>query len=225
MAKPAYAKIQRWNNKWGLVFLIAIFGGMQPFHLTLEAQPWWTLPLDCFVILMSHDLLYYLMHRYLFHDAAFLGGSLMRVHALRHRQHNPCRMDSSYIHLLEVALALSLYVASIFLLSLLMGRFHVATIIFTWIALQRINLLDHHLWKQNHVPFKYFITRHCGFKLSAKRLAPESRAGRPANHADDWRQTCQQPGPSRHWIAGALDLLGPVVAEAEINLHRFAQME
>jgi sterol desaturase/sphingolipid hydroxylase (fatty acid hydroxylase superfamily) len=60
---------------------------------------------DIAVILMFYDFFYYLVHRFLFHDEGFLGGPLMWVHAVHHRQHNPCRGDSSFIHPLEVALS------------------------------------------------------------------------------------------------------------------------
>jgi len=158
MQKPAYAENQRWNRKWGLFFWVAIFAGVLPFCLTLEPQPWWQIPLDCFVILMVYDFFYYLVHRFLFHDGGFMGGPLIWVHAVHHRQHNPCRNDSSYIHPLEVAAGLGLYTACIFFLSLVMGPFHVATIVVTWVAFSQINLHNHDLWSVDRFPFKYLNT-------------------------------------------------------------------
>ena len=158
MERPAYAQNQKWNRKWGLFFWVLIFAGIMPFCLTLEAEPWWAMLLDMFVILMVYDFFYYLVHRFLFHDSSFLGGPLMWVHAVHHRQHNPCRMDSSYIHPIEVALGLGLYVAVIFVLSRFMGNFHVATIIVTWVAFSEINLHNHDLWKRDSFPFKYLNT-------------------------------------------------------------------
>ncbi len=158
MQKPAYAENQRWNRKWGLFFWVAIFAGVLPFCLTLEPQSWWQIPLDCFVILMVYDFFYYLVHRFLFHDGGFMGGPLIWVHAVHHRQHNPCRNDSSYIHPLEVAAGLGLYTACIFFLSLVMGPFHVATIVVTWVAFSQINLHNHDLWSVDRFPFKYLNT-------------------------------------------------------------------
>lgn len=155
MEKPNYAANQKWNRKWGLLFTAVIFGLILPFCLTLEPLPWWNVLLDIFVILMFYDFFYYLTHRFLFHDGGFLGGPLVWVHAVHHRQHNPCRMDSSFIHPIEVAMGLGLYVASIVVLSIIMGKFHVATIIITWIAFQQINLHNHDLWKTDRFPFKY----------------------------------------------------------------------
>ncbi len=155
MEKPNYAANQRWNSKWGVVFVVVIFGAILPFCLTLEPQPWWDMLLDIFIILMFYDFFYYLTHRFLFQDGGCLGGPLVWVHAVHHRQHNPCRKDSSYIHPIEVALGLGLYVASIAVLSLLLGKFHVATIIITWIAFTEINLHNHDLWESDRFPFRY----------------------------------------------------------------------
>jgi sterol desaturase/sphingolipid hydroxylase (fatty acid hydroxylase superfamily) len=158
MAKPNYAANQKWNRKWSALFLVIIFAGILPFCLTLKAQPWWSMLLDMAVILMFYDFFYYLTHRFLFHDSSFLGGPLKWMHAIHHRQHNPCRWDSSYIHPLEVAIGLGLYVASTAVLSLAMGKFHVATVIVTWFAFTEINLHNHDLWKEDRFPFRYLNT-------------------------------------------------------------------
>jgi sterol desaturase/sphingolipid hydroxylase (fatty acid hydroxylase superfamily) len=158
MAKPRYAQNQKWNRKWGLIYWVAIFGLVLPFCLTPAPQPWWQVPRDIAVILLFYDFFYYLVHRFLFHDSSILGGPLMWVHAVHHRQHNPCRQDSSYIHPLEVAMGLGLYAGSILVLSLLMGPFHVATIVITWVAFSQINLHNHDLWQTDRFPFRYLAT-------------------------------------------------------------------
>ncbi len=98
---------------------------------------------DMIVILMVYDFVYYLTHRFLFHDNGIFGGPLKWMHAIHHRQHNPCKGDSSYIHPLEVAIGLGLYVATIFFLSIFFGNFHVLTIIVTWFAFSGINTHNH----------------------------------------------------------------------------------
>lgn len=158
MEKPNYAANQKWNRKWGLFFWAVAFAGVLPFCLTLEAQPVWRILLDCVVILMVYDFFYYLAHRFLFHDEGFFGGPLLWVHAVHHRQHNPCRGDSSFIHPLEVAIGMGLYVGTIFVLSRFMGNFHVATIVITWVAFSQINLHNHDLWQADRFPFKYLNT-------------------------------------------------------------------
>lgn len=155
MQKPAYAANQRWNRNWGLLDWAVIFGLILPFCVTMDAQPWWRILRDVVVILMFYDFFYYLVHRFLFHDGGLLGGPLIWVHAVHHRQHNPCRRDSSYIHPLEVAMGLGLYAGSIFVLSRLLGQFHVATIIITWIAFSEINLHNHDLWTADRFPYRY----------------------------------------------------------------------
>jgi sterol desaturase/sphingolipid hydroxylase (fatty acid hydroxylase superfamily) len=150
MERPEYAANHKWNRKWSAVYLLTIFGLILPFGLTSKAQSVWSMLLDVVVILMFYDFLYYFVHRFLFH-----GALLVRVHAIHHRQHNPCRMDSSYIHPLEVAIGLGLYVGSILILSRFMGRFQVATIILTWFAFTEINLHNHDLWNEERFPFKY----------------------------------------------------------------------
>jgi sterol desaturase/sphingolipid hydroxylase (fatty acid hydroxylase superfamily) len=158
MHKPAYAENQRWNRKWGLFFWAVIFVAILPWCLTAEAQPLWQIALDIVVILMVYDFFYYLAHRFLFHDEGFFGGPLLWVHAYHHRQKNPCRGDSSYIHPLEVAIGLGLYVGTIFLLSRFMGNFHVATVVITWVAFSQINLHNHDLWEADRFPFRYMKT-------------------------------------------------------------------
>jgi sterol desaturase/sphingolipid hydroxylase (fatty acid hydroxylase superfamily) len=155
MHKPSYAANQKWNRKWGLSFQVIAFGVILPFCLTLEPQPWWRVLADMAVILMAYDFVYYLTHRFLFHDSAFLGGPLKWMHAVHHRQHNPCRWDSSYIHPLEVAIGLGLYVATIFALSFVMGNFHVVTIMVTFVAFGQINLHNHNLWREDRLLFGY----------------------------------------------------------------------
>jgi sterol desaturase/sphingolipid hydroxylase (fatty acid hydroxylase superfamily) len=155
MTIPRYAANQKWNRKWAALYLVVIFGAVLPFCLTLAPQPWWRVLRDAVVILMFYDFFYYLTHRFLFHHNGVTGGPLVWMHALHHQQLNPCRMDSSYIHPLEVALGLGLYTASIFVLSRFMGNFHVVTIVITWLAFTEINLHNHDLWETDRFPFRY----------------------------------------------------------------------
>ena len=155
MEKPSYAANQKWNRKWAILFQFIIFLGILPFCITPGLPSVGRMLLDIFVILMVYDFFYYLTHRFLFHDSAFFGGPLKWMHAIHHRQHNPCRADSSYIHPLEVAIGLGLYVAVIAGLSVFMGRFDVITVIVTFIAFSQINLHNHNLWTEKKFPFRY----------------------------------------------------------------------
>jgi sterol desaturase/sphingolipid hydroxylase (fatty acid hydroxylase superfamily) len=155
MERPSYAENQLWNRKWAVIYIVVIFAAILPFCLSATLQPWWKVLSDIVIVLMVYDFFYYLMHRFVFHDSKFLGGPLIWVHAVHHRQHNPCRMDSSYIHPIEVALGLGLFVATIFGLSFLLGNFSVVTLVVTWIAFTQINLHNHTLWEAEHFPFGY----------------------------------------------------------------------
>lgn len=155
MQKQSYADNQKWNRKWGLIFIVLFFGGVIPFTLSAQPQSVGKVLFDIFIVLMVYDFFYYLMHRFLFHDSSFLGGPLTWVHAVHHRQHNPCRQDSSFIHPIEVFMGLGLFVATIFGLSFILGNFHPITFVVTWVAFSSINLHNHTLWESKHFPFKY----------------------------------------------------------------------
>lgn len=155
MQRPVYADNQKLNRKWGALDTAVIFFLIIPFCITLEVESIWMMLLDVVVILMFYDFFYYLTHRFLFHNVNFLGGKLMRVHSVHHQQKNPCRHDSSYIHPLEVAIGLGLYAGSILVLSLIMGPFHMATIVVTWVAFSEINNHNHDLWEEERFPYKY----------------------------------------------------------------------
>jgi sterol desaturase/sphingolipid hydroxylase (fatty acid hydroxylase superfamily) len=154
MEQAHYAENHKWNRKWAPVYMAVIFIGIMPFCLTLAPQPWWRAPLGVFVILMVYDFVYYLAHRFVFHDSPFMGGPLKWMHAVHHRQHNPCAGDSSYIHPLESAIGLGLFIGTVFVLSRVMGEFHVVTFVISWFAFMGVNVHNHSLWEAEHWPFQ-----------------------------------------------------------------------
>src|SRR5690625_2838242 len=153
--KSYWPPVRRRSHLWGGLTQLAIFVFILPFCLTLDAQPWWKYPLDIFVILMVYDFFYHLTHRFLFHNSGNFKGPLLWVHAIHHQQKNPCRADSSYLHPLEAAMGLLLYAGCILGLSLIMGPFHLVTIIITWVAFSEINLHNHDLQEIDRFPFRY----------------------------------------------------------------------
>lgn len=155
MAREYYAANQKRNKMWGTLYSAILFLLGIPFCTTLQFQSLADIALDVFVILMVYDFFYYLTHRFLFHDAGPFRGPLMWMHAVHHQQNNPCRLDSSYIHPLEVAIGMGLYIGTILLLAIFMGDFHVATIVITWIAFMEINQHNHDLWVEEKSPYKY----------------------------------------------------------------------
>lgn len=150
-----YNEIQRRSKFWGFIAQIIVYLFIVPFFITAEAQPWWRIPLDVFIILMFYDFFYYLIHRFLFHDGGLGPGPLIWVHAVHHRMHNPCRYDSAYLHPVETSAGILLYGASIGVLGWLMGDFHVLTILITAIAYSEINLHNHDLQEVDRFPYKY----------------------------------------------------------------------
>ncbi len=149
--KPFWVDNQKKNRRWGGVFFVIIFLTVIPFVITNESMPWWHFFTDAFVILMIYDFIYYLTHRFLFHD----GGPLVWMHAIHHQMKNPCRMDASYIHPLEVAIGLSLYVGTVFVLSYPMGDFHILTLLFTWMIFSEVNQHNHDRQENDKFPFRY----------------------------------------------------------------------
>jgi sterol desaturase/sphingolipid hydroxylase (fatty acid hydroxylase superfamily) len=55
----------------------------------------------------------------------------------------------------SLALGLGLYVATIFALSIVMGRFQLVTVVITWFAFTEINLHNHDRWEVDRFPFRY----------------------------------------------------------------------
>ena len=115
------------------------------------------------------------------------------MHSVHHRQHNPCRWDSSYIHPIEVAIGLGLYVATIFVLSRFMGNFHVATVIITWLAFTEINLHNHDLWKEDKFPF-----RHLNYMAQCTTTTTPPSAAEISQ-----RFRCSMTACSGHWTRAA----------------------
>jgi sterol desaturase/sphingolipid hydroxylase (fatty acid hydroxylase superfamily) len=156
LKRSFYMPVQNRSKLWGLTAYLLIFVGIMPFVITAEATPWWQVPRDLFVILMVYDFFYYLTHRFLFHDGGFGPGPLMWVHAIHHQNKNPCRMDSNYLHPIETCIGVGLYGSTIGLLGLVMGDFHIVTIIITVIAFSEINLHNHDLMDaQDRFPYRY----------------------------------------------------------------------
>lgn len=149
-----YPPIQKRSRSWGLLTQLGVFFLIIPFSVTAADQPWWEVLLDIFIILMVYDFFYYLIHRFLFHDGP-LGAPLKWVHAVHHQMKNPCRMDSAYLHPIETCLGIALYAATIWVLAMIMGEFHVVSVVVTFVAFSAVNQHNHDLMEVDHFPFKY----------------------------------------------------------------------
>ena len=140
--KDSYRITIRNTMLYGFLTQLVFFSLMLPFMVTAEPRQWWDILLDIVILLMFYDFIYYLTHRFLFHDGP-LGGPLIAMHAVHHQKKNPCRLDSSYLHPLEAVIGLALFAASITVLALLMGKFHVVTLIVSCAVFIEFNQHNH----------------------------------------------------------------------------------
>lgn len=152
---PRYMEVLKRVGKWSPLNNIIFFGLFIPFCISLQPQPLWQMLLDMFMILMLYDFIYYMGHRFLFHDEGFFGGPLIWVHAVHHRQHNPARVDTPYLHPLEATIGTGFYVLATCILAATMHRFHLVTIVVTWVIFVQINQHNHNRWENDRFPFRY----------------------------------------------------------------------
>ncbi len=97
--------------------------------------PVWRGALQALAILALYDLLYYFLHRYLFH-----GWSVLRpVHAVHHRVRYPTTIDSLFLHPLEGFLGLGLLV----LCTWIVGPVHVYAFGACFFVYSWLNIIVH----------------------------------------------------------------------------------
>jgi sterol desaturase/sphingolipid hydroxylase (fatty acid hydroxylase superfamily) len=150
MARKRFREAVAVNNRAALITNVVFFVAILPWCLSLEPRPLWRNLVDVVVVLMVFDFFYYLTHRFLFH-----GKLLNKVHALHHQARTPTYIDALYVHPLETAIGLSLFLGSIPLIALLSGgplnafAMAVATLIFT-----QINTINHTFVDLPYFPFK-----------------------------------------------------------------------
>lgn len=149
-AREKYPPIVRASQKVGLFCNIALFLLVLPFCVTLTVQPVWKVFLNIFIILMFYDFFYYLVHRFWFHG----NGAMRQVHAVHHQARNPTYLDAHYVHPKETFIGLALYMASIAVLAAIMGPFHLATIIVTFVIYFQLNQINHTFVDLPYYPFK-----------------------------------------------------------------------
>ncbi len=149
-AKPKYRPVLEKGRKVGLGINLVFFIGVAPFILTLQAQPLWLIAAHVFAILMVYDFFYYLTHRFLFHGQ----GYLRRVHAVHHQARDITHIDAHYVHHVEIAIGVGLFLGTTALLAPLIGPFHVATIVITFLVFTQLNLINHNKVDLPYFPFR-----------------------------------------------------------------------
>lgn len=150
LAKPKYLPVVRASQKVGLAVNVVFFLLILPWIITLDSQPVWMMLLHFVVILMVYDFFYYLCHRFWFHG----NGRMRQIHAVHHQARSPTHIDGFYVHPVETFVGLGLFVVTLALLPLLLGPFHVATIIITYVVYTQLNTINHTLVKLPYFPFR-----------------------------------------------------------------------
>ena len=160
LAMPKYPPVVRAGHLVGAASNLFFFAALAPFCVTLAPQPWWRALLDIVAILMIYDLLYYLMHRFLFHGR----GYFRRMHGLHHQARSPTHIDAYYVHPLETFMGLNLFLLLIPALALAWGPFHAVSIAIAYVIYVQLNIINHCKVELPRFPYKTltWITRKHG---------------------------------------------------------------
>jgi sterol desaturase/sphingolipid hydroxylase (fatty acid hydroxylase superfamily) len=149
-ALEKYPPIVKASQRVGTWCNATFFLLLLPFCITLQTQPVWKILLDIVVILMFYDFFYYLAHRFWFHGS----GPMRQIHAVHHQARKPTYLDAHYVHPKETFVGLALFLGSIVVLAPLMGPFHLATIVVTYLVFFHINVINHTFVDLPYFPFK-----------------------------------------------------------------------
>jgi sterol desaturase/sphingolipid hydroxylase (fatty acid hydroxylase superfamily) len=150
MSHKRFRSAVKVNNKSAMITNLVFLGAILPFCLNLGPRPIWRHMVDIVVVLMVYDFFYYATHRFLFH-----GKPLRKIHALHHQARQPTYIDALYVHPIETAIGLILFLGTIPLIAVLTGgplnavSMAVATVIFT-----QVNSINHTYVNLPYFPFK-----------------------------------------------------------------------
>lgn len=150
LARDKYPPMVKASQEVGKYCNIVFFLLLLPFCITFASQPAWKVLLDVVVILMVYDFFYYLSHRFWFHG----NGPMRQVHAVHHQARNPTYIDSHYVHPVETFVGLALYMGTIVVLAALMGKFHLTTVVITFLVFFQLNQINHTYVNLPYFPFK-----------------------------------------------------------------------
>ena len=100
---------------------------------------------------MIFDFFYYLTHRFLFH-----GKLLRKVHSLHHQARKPTHIDALYVHPLETAIGLCLFLFSIPLVGAIGGApINAFAAAFATLVFTQWNTLNHAFVNLPYFPFRF----------------------------------------------------------------------
>lgn len=143
MDRASFREAVRVNNRAAMWTNIAFYVAVLPFCIGFDARPLWRHALEIVAVLLVFDFMYYWTHRSLFHGN-WKGNPLRKVHALHHQARKPTYVDALYVHPLETAIGLMLFLCSIPIVAAVSGAtLNVfSMVIATWIFTQ-LNTLNH----------------------------------------------------------------------------------
>ena len=140
------------SQKIGAGFTLAFYFLVQPFIVSMEAQPVWKVLLDVILILMVYDFFSYLMHRFV-----FLGqGYFRKVHAVHHQARSRVSsIDSHLLHPWEIFLGIALFYVVTVCMAIVQGHpFHFSTIVITSVIYTQLNQINHCRIDLDNAPWK-----------------------------------------------------------------------
>ena len=184
-ALPKYAPIRKQTRQVGMYMHLVFFLLLIPFVVTLEAQPVWKCFADALLILLVYDFLYYLTHRFIFH-----GKLLKRVHGLHHQARDISYVDSQYVHPLETAIGLTLFMGTAIGLGFAFGDYHALSFIIAQFIFNNVNQVNH--TKFNLTGFPYNVVNY----LTSKHAV---------HHIDMHHGNYSTLSPLYDWMFGTLD--------------------
>ncbi|WP_116365920.1 sterol desaturase family protein [Parahaliea mediterranea] len=149
-ALPKYPPMMKASRNIGAITNLAFFLLILPFCVSFQFEGITWMLLDVVIILMVYDFFYYLCHRFWFHG----NGWMRRVHAVHHQARQPTHIDAYYVHPFETFVGIALYLGSLALLAALLGPFHVATVIATYVIFTQLNIINHTFVELPYFPFR-----------------------------------------------------------------------
>lgn len=139
LSRKAYRAAVRVNNRTGLGITVVFYLGVLPFFVCLDARPLWRHVVDVLAVLLIYDFFYYLTHRFLFH-----GRWLRKVHALHHQARTPTYIDALYVHPVETAIGLLLFLGTIPLWAIITGGpLHAVSMAICAAVFTHLNQINH----------------------------------------------------------------------------------
>ncbi len=164
LAQEKYPAMIKKGKTAGFAILFPFYFLVLPFCATFEHVSIVRVLLEIFVILMVYDFFYYLTHRFLLHaphDSRL--GYFRRVHAVHHQARDPSWVDATYVHPLEIAIGVLLFLGTIIAHAVVAGPAHVASLVVCFLAFHMINQVNHTYFKLPYFPFRtinWIVAKH-----------------------------------------------------------------